>query len=109
MNPQNGIVGDSDYGTKLPEVSIDREVLLEEARMAKFSKTKEFKKLKDYAESRIAFYQQQLPDGRPVASSNDVTVEDWRVANSVIGEFKALLNEYEMAAEGLERVQRKDS
>lgn len=108
MQAQNGIIGDENYGTELPEIQMDRESLLEEARMAKFSRTKEFKKLKEYAEGRIAFYQSNLPDGRPVKGST-VTGEDWRIANSIIGEFKALLGAYEGAAEGLEHAERQNT
>ena len=42
---QNGLIGDN-YGIDLPQMEVDKQDLDEEKRMARFSKSKEFKKLK---------------------------------------------------------------
>ncbi len=98
--PQNVIAGDEDYGTSLPQTQVDETNLNIVKNLAKFSKTKEFSKLKEHLENRIAFYQGNLPDGRPI---NTVKVSDidgmWMISNAVIGEMKAIIDIYEMAAE----------
>lgn len=96
---QNAITDDS-FGTELPTTQIDELALAGERSMARFSKTKEYKALKEYMENRIDFFQKYLPDGRPLTSDN-VTDKDWIVANLVIGEFKNVLNAYEQAAEAV--------
>ncbi len=99
--PQNAIPGD-EFGVELPTTRIDELALVNERNMAKFSKTKEFKVLKDYMENRIEFFQKYLPDGRPLTTENvkpDGT--DWMVANLVIGEFKSVLNAYAEASEAV--------
>lgn len=102
MASEFGIIGD-DYGTSLPEMAVDKVEMMEEKKAARFSKTAEFKKLKEHLESRIEFYQQYLPDGRPVNSQ--AKPEDWIIANTVIGEFKAIINAYELARETLKDAQ----
>lgn len=95
--PQNSIPGtDESLGTALPQTQIDDVMLAEERSMARFSKTKEYKRLKEYMEGRIEFFQKYLPDGRPL-KTDTVNDKDWIVANTVIGEFKALLAAYEDA------------
>jgi hypothetical protein len=96
----NAIIGD-DYGTSLPETIVNEDVLMEERKLAKFSKTAEFKRLKDHLESRIAFYQEYLPSGKPILGES-VTGEDWRIANAVITEFRAVLGAYEQAKEAVD-------
>ena len=93
-----GIVGDA-QGIDLPVAELDSTLLTEERKNAKFSRTAEYKKLKDYIEGRITFYQTCLPNGAEVGLEAAPTAEDWRVANRVIGEFKAILNKYENAAQ----------
>lgn len=104
MGPSNGIVGDS-FGLDLPESVMDEQSLNEEKKMARYSKSKEFKRLKEYMEARINFYQKYLPDGRPVAATDNVTAEDWRVANTVISEFKNVIDQYELAADVVKRAE----
>ena len=95
----NGLIGDT-YGIDLPSVSVDRDELDEEKRMARFSKSKEFKRLKQIMESRIEFYQKALPDGRPLTDVDAIErAKMWVVANAVIGEFKMVLAAYEDASE----------
>ena len=96
----NAIIGD-DYGTTLPETVVNEDSLLEEKKLARFSKTTEFKRLKGHLEERIVFYQQFLPSGQPVVGAS-VTGEDWRIANAVITEFKAVLQAYEQAQEAVD-------
>ncbi len=100
MNPQNAIIGD-ETGIELPQSTLNDEILVEEKKMAKYSKTAEFKRIKEHCEERIAFYQQYLPNGAEVALDVRPTPEDWAVANRVIGEFKALMNMYEVANEAV--------
>ena len=98
---QNGIIGDN-YGIDLPEVEPDKAYLDEEKQMARFSKSKEFKKLKEIMEARIDFYQQALPDGRPITAVDSTERANmWLVANAVVGEFKMILNAYETANEAV--------
>ena len=96
--PQNAVVGDF---TDLPTSQLPEEMLNEEKLLARFSKTKEFKRLKDYLEARIEFFQNHFPDGTPLAKETDhqKVVDYWRSANIVVGEFKALLQVYENANE----------
>ena len=99
MSATNGIVGDS-FGTELPQSEVPQEGLLEEKRMAKFSRTKEFGVLKQHLEDRIEYYQTLLPGSLGAEPS----MEDWRVANIVIGELRAIIAAYENAAEVVKNV-----
>lgn len=99
MGPQNGIIGDS-YGTDLPSLQVDKDVLAEEKAKARFSKSKEFKRLKEQMEARIEFYQKALPDGRALTAVDTTERGNmWVIANAVIGEFNMLIADYENAAE----------
>lgn len=91
---QNGIIGNNS-GIDLPLTQVDTQVLDEEKKMARFSKTDEFKRLKEHLDERITFYQTFLPDGRPLNS--DVKAENWVIANAIIGELKAIIMAYEQA------------
>lgn len=96
---QNGLIGES-FGIDLPQTVVETNDLVEEKQMAKFSRTKEFKRLKEQMERRIAFYQGCLPDGRPLTDVDTAErAQQWVIANVVIGEFKMLINQYEEAAE----------
>lgn len=101
MGPQQGLIGDA-FGIDLPEIEIDQTLLNEEKKMAKFSRTAEFKRQKEYLNSRIEFYQTKLPNGSEVGLDVAPSAEDWRVANRVIGEFKAFLAQYEYAQDGVD-------
>lgn len=106
---QNGLVGD-DFGTLLPETQIDQEQLATEKNMAKFSRTGEYQKLKSHLESRIRFYQQHLPDGRPLPEAADAQQRGnmWLIANAIIGEFTAVLATYEQASAVVEEAAKKN-
>lgn len=72
--------------------------MVEEKNMAKYAKSKEFEKIKNFCADRISFYQTCLPDGRPVDQVNlDGLDKNWQVANIVIREFTALMGVYEQA------------
>ena len=104
------MVGDDNFGTDLPETDKPADELAVEKNLARFSKTKEYKKLKEYIEARIEFFQTFLPDGREVRwqADDDMGVK-WIVANNVINEFKAVLNSYEMAAEAVKNEARRNN
>lgn len=105
---QNAIIGDVG---DMPVTQVPEQVLNEEKNLARFSRSKEFKKLKDYLETRIVFFQKYLPNGASINGGTDARgnplphmgeadlVAHWKVANLVIGEFKALLDVYENANE----------
>lgn len=99
-----GIIGDDSYGTELPETTVNDEVKQEQLAAARFSKTKEYKLLKEHFDQRIAYYQAFLPDGRAVTSVPKTELEGmWVAANVIIGEFKAVLDAYETANEYAKR------
>jgi hypothetical protein len=101
MSAVNGIVGD-DYGVELPQGKpVEDRALIEEKKIAKYSKSKEFQRIKEYFQSRIEWYQKNLPDGREIGSTQP-TSEDWRVANLLIKEFTVLTKSYESIAETVE-------
>jgi len=102
MSEQFGIVGNS-FATDLPQAEIEKQLLAEEKSKAKFSRTKEFTALKQHLNERMDYYKAFLPDGRPVVGAN-VTPEDWKIANTIIGEFQAVINAYEQAAEAVKDV-----
>jgi hypothetical protein len=84
-------------------MQVDRDTLVEEKKMAKYSKTAEFKRIQKHCAERIEFYQKYLPNGAEVALDVRPTAEDWSVANRVIGELKLLMNMYEVATEAVEQ------
>ena len=102
MNPQNAIIGDL-TGVDLPQLVPDEKDLAEEKNMARYSKTKEFKRIQDHFNERISFYQKYLPNGADVGLDVRPTPEDWSVANRIIGEFNLVINMFEQATEAVER------
>lgn len=97
---QNGIEDNS--GFQIPRTEVDKSLLDEQQRMARYSKSAEFKKLKEHLEQRIAFYQSKLPNGLEINILSANTTElghQWIVANTIISELKAIIAAYEMAAE----------
>lgn len=97
--PINAVVGDLDEPTKLPETEVPEEALLEEMKLAKYSQTAEFKRLKEFLENRVKFFQRYLPDGTPVDSAKDLDIAHWVAANVIIRELTNILSEYERARE----------
>lgn len=99
IGPQNAVVGDV---MEIPVTEVPEPQLNEEKLLAKFSKTKEYLRLKEYMEARIQFFQKFLPNGDPISAEhvvNQDTINNWIIANTVIGEFRAVLNSYENANE----------
>lgn len=103
MGPTNAVMGNDSYGTELPRAQVDPEQLAIEQRMAKYSKSDEFKKLKEHLEGRINFFQQHLPNG---ASIEDLPIEEigprWIAANIVIKELKSIIGAYENARDSVD-------
>lgn len=104
MEPNNAIIGDG-TGVDLPQLQVDEETLVEEKKMAEYSKTDEFSRIQKHCQERIAFYQTHLPNGLEIGLEVRPTPEDWAVANRVIGEFKLLMNMYETATEAVENAE----
>lgn len=105
--PQNAIIGDDSFGTELPETQIDDKALTEEKKAARYSKSAEYKKLKQHFESRIEFYQTYLPGGKPVAAASKMEREEaWAIANLLIAEFNTVINFYETAKEVVKEADR---
>jgi hypothetical protein len=106
MNPQNGLIGDVS-ATELPQMEIDETILVEEKKMAKYSKTAEFKRIQNHFQDRIAFYQTYLPDGRPVATvSNQERLDNWAVANILVKEFDQVINLFDNARNVVEEIEK---
>ena len=103
MGPTNGIIGDAQM-TELPQMVMDDNVLTEEKKMARYSKSSEYKRIKQHFEDRIAFYQNYLPDGRPIGSSSNMVEigQSWVVANTIIQELQNVLDSYDIAAEAVD-------
>lgn len=93
----NAIIGDN-FGTDIPETQVDDKELMEEKKAARYSKSKEFKRIQAHMLARIEHFQKFLPNGEAVQNAQP-TSEDWRVANTLINEFLAVINFYEEAAE----------
>lgn len=98
-SPENVLMGDSNMGIDLPQVTPDKNELMQEKQMANYAKTEGFAQVKQHCEERIAFYQSYLPNGLEVGLDYIPNTEDWRVANRIIGEFKLLMNMYDNAVE----------
>lgn len=101
MQPNNILLGDS-TGVDLPQMQVNEQTLVEEKKMAQYSKTDEFARIQKHCQERVDFYQKYLPNGAEVALDVRPTPEDWAVANRVIGELKLLMNMYDVAAEVVE-------
>jgi len=98
---QNGIIGDI-TGVELPQMEVDEKELTEEKKMARYSKSAEYKRIEQWCRERIAFYQTHFPDGRLVGVDKLPTPEEWAAANIIILELSTLLNGYEVASEVVE-------
>ncbi len=100
--PANAVVGDIDQPTSMPQTNTPKDILVEEKKLAKYSKTAEFKRLKEFLEARISFYQRYLPNGDPidklVMSDNELNAH-WIAACVIIREIENILSEYAQAAD----------
>lgn len=101
MEPKNAIIGDL-TGLDLPQAKPDIVNLAEEKNMARYSKTSEFKRVQDHFNERIKFYQSYHPDGRDIRDGQIPTPEEWVIANTVIAEFRLVIDMYERASEAVE-------
>lgn len=100
----HGIIGDdANYWTDLPEYQAENDAALAELqKVARFSRTAEYKALKEKLESRIEYYKVYQPGGDGSAYAlRDVNNEErgWRTlaADLVISEFRAIIAAYELA------------
>lgn len=97
MNPKNAIIGDS-TGVELPVQAHDNTAVQELQRKAKYSRSKEYKLLKEKADERIEFYKRFLPSGQLVGTTSKAELAGrWELANILIAEFEQLFGEYENA------------
>lgn len=97
------VIPDDSFGTELPVTQVDTQQLVAEKNMAKYSKTKEYEQLKTYLEARIDFFQRYLPNGDSIVNQEaDEAATNWRIANTVIAEFKNVLTSYEGAQKAVE-------
>lgn len=104
---QHGIQDES--GLAPFEVGITAEQLAEEKLMARFSKSKEFKRLKEHLEERIGFYRSYLPNGQDLSQMDAVERGNmWLVANTIVNEFQGIINAYESIAEAVKNAERQD-
>ena len=109
---KNAVIGDAD-NLNVPVTTVPEELITEEKKMAKYSRSAEFKRLKEFMEARIKFYQHYLPNGSkvegdpkdglvginiPPVLNGDITPY-WVAACIVTKEFENVLMEYERAAE----------
>lgn len=100
MQPQNILIGDS-TGVELPQMEASEDLLVEEKKMAKYSRSAEFKRIQEHFNERIKFYQSKLPDGRDIGVGQLPTPEEWVIANAIIAEFNLVIDMYERAAEAV--------
>lgn len=77
------------------------DLLVEEKKMAKYSRSAEFKRIQEHFNERIKFYQSKLPDGRDIGVGQLPTPEEWVIANAIIAEFNLVIDMYERAAEAV--------
>lgn len=110
----NGIMGDDNFGVQLPQTQLPEQDLSRERSMARFSKTKEFKILKEAMESRMKFWDTYAPgsDMNPVMY-RDLSNEErgWRglVAAVLKDEFKSIIGAYEQATEVVNESNKKEN
>lgn len=104
---QNGILDES--GLEPFDMAMPSEQLADEKLMAKYSRSKEFQRLKEHMQSRIEFYQQYLPDGRALTEVDSVErANHWVIANAVIREFNLVIDSYHQIAEAVKNAERKN-
>ena len=102
MPAANGIIGGGGVAPQqVPQATADDSQLKELKSAAKFAKTTEYKEFKEHLQKRMDFYRTYLPDGRAIGAqpSNQELANMWVVANCIIGEFNAILNVYDNAAD----------
>lgn len=107
MGPQNGVVGDENFGTELPRTQVVDEQLNAEKRMATFTKSQGYQELEAFVKSRIDYYQKYLPGDVPAENVPDEERgKYWAISNIVIREFQGILNAYENAKETVSKAKK---
>ncbi len=107
--PQNAIVGDQDSITNLPSTQVPEAELVEEKKMAAYSQTAEFKRLKEFMEGRIKFFQRYFPSGQRVQDlPEDERAAYWQAACVITTEFENVLSEYQRAWEAVKNSERSE-
>lgn len=120
--PQNAVMGEQDAPTNVPVTQVPEEVLAEEKKLAKYSQTAEFKRLKEFMENRVKFYQRYFPNGSmvegdpkndrpgvinmPAGITQEMMNVYWMAACIVTKEFENVLNEYAQAQEVVKNAER---
>lgn len=97
--PTNTPLGDQGLD-ELPQTQVPQDTLQRERAMAQFSKTAEFRALKEAIENRVAFYQNYMPgtqDVKIVQLTNEERGYMWLAASVIIEEFRSILLAYEQA------------
>lgn len=104
------IIGDN-FGTDLPKTEVPEDALVEEKKLARYSRTQEYKRLKEFIEGRIEFYQHYLPNGDmvqgnpkngdPFSVTSPPDTAHWIAACIVIKEFQNILGSYEQAKQAV--------
>lgn len=100
MEPQHAIIGDG-TGVDLPQAQPDPNTLVEEKKMAKYSRSAEYGRLKEHLEARIAFYQLYLPgsESKEIQQLNrEERADKWAIADDVIKEIRAIIDTYDQIA-----------
>lgn len=100
MPAANAVMGDDNFGTDLPQTVLDEAEVTEVKSMASFAHSKEYDRITEFFESRVAYYQAYAPDGRDVKSVPPAELRDmWLVSNAIIGELKYIMATYANAKE----------
>ena len=99
--PVNTIIGDN-QPIDLPQAQLSDDQLRDERMMAKFSRTAEFRRLKEHLKERIDHYKHFLPGEIPIESvSQEEREKTWLAADTIIKEFKLIISTYELAGEAV--------
>lgn len=87
--------------TDLPKTQVSPDMLIEERNRARYSKSKEFKDIREYWQARKEFFQTYTPSGAEVRFQvpNEDIAQMWVLANNLINEIDAFLARYDNAAE----------
>jgi hypothetical protein len=102
MGPQNAIIGPDSFGLDIPQTEQNDEDLARLKKAARFSRSAEFKALKEHLEGRIEFYKHNLPGGQPVSDIDPTVVGPmWIAADTIIRECEAIIAAYEQAAQAI--------
>lgn len=97
---RNAVMGEADSPIELPKTQVPEEVLTDEKKMARYSQSAEFKRLRKFMQDRIEFFQKYFPNGQRVQDLPESERSAyWQAACIVVSEFQGVLDEYERARE----------